>query len=291
MLSPGENLASTEQFSLTQPWPDSPFIDTLLNSRSELKWTVVAHTVTTPGWEIFSRSDGFRCLQDHLIYLALGGVAVGAVGDRAVELNAGDWLWLDPGVPHRFRNRPGETCFDVFHLRFRLIDRRKDILQGASPRLVRRMQHQLPLLDHLRREYRGTARLRHSRLKALLAEILIDAGERAFTHESRALNDTQRHTIERLSARRSHHVTPAELARTLHLNPDYFRRLFTASYGVSPRHWIVHQRLEAARVLLLESLLSVTEIAEQTGYADVFQFSRAFKRTFGASPLAYRRNA
>ncbi|HLH67258.1 MAG TPA: AraC family transcriptional regulator [Solirubrobacteraceae bacterium] len=45
--------------------------------------------------------------------------------------------------------------------------------------------------------------------------------------------------------------------------------------------------LEASRLLLF-STLSVSQIAYRVGFDDPFYFSRAFKRTVGHSPLAYR---
>lgn len=81
----------------------------------------------------------------------------------------------------------------------------------------------------------------------------------------------------------------AELARELGLSPDHYARLFRVVSGRSPRALIQMARLDRARQLMRESLLSLSEIAEQTGYSDVFQFSRLFKRQMGMAPSVWRR--
>ena len=83
-----------------------------------------------------------------------------------------------------------------------------------------------------------------------------------------------------------------ELARAFHLSPAHFSRVFKAATQQSPRDFLINARLSQARHLLLETNLSISEIAERLDYADVFFFSRQFKQKTGLSPLQYRnRNA
>ena len=86
-------------------------------------------------------------------------------------------------------------------------------------------------------------------------------------------------------------VTPAQLAAHLGLSADYFTRLFRKSYGISPRAWIVRERIKMAAVRLLESHLNIGEVAEEFGYSDIFFFSSQFKQVMGQSPRHYRSSA
>jgi AraC-like DNA-binding protein len=67
--------------------------------------------------------------------------------------------------------------------------------------------------------------------------------------------------------------------------------VFRRSFGVSPRRWLMQERIRLAARRLCDSTMSVSAIAQDFGYADVYPFSRQFKDVMGQSPLAYRRHA
>ncbi len=79
-----------------------------------------------------------------------------------------------------------------------------------------------------------------------------------------------------------------EMARTMMMSPEHFSRVFHKVTGQSPRDFLLHTRLMRARHLLAETDLSMAEIAEQLGYADLFFFSRQFKQKVGIPPSTYR---
>lgn len=85
--------------------------------------------------------------------------------------------------------------------------------------------------------------------------------------------------------------TVAQMASQMGLSPEHFSRLFRRVNGQSPIQFIVGLRMTHARHLLRESSLSVGEIADRLGYADVYFFSRQFKEQVGVSPLRYRRQS
>jgi len=47
-------------------------------------------------------------------------------------------------------------------------------------------------------------------------------------------------------------------------------------------------KLKRARMLLFDNNLSIQQVGEKLGYADVAHFSRQFKRWTSLSPQAYR---
>ena len=64
------------------------------------------------------------------------------------------------------------------------------------------------------------------------------------------------------------------------------RRL--AEVGMSYSELVQQVRFDAARDLLLNSELSITEIAFSSGYTDHSHFTRAFRRIAGIPPRQYR---
>lgn len=81
------------------------------------------------------------------------------------------------------------------------------------------------------------------------------------------------------------------LAAVTHLSPRQFSRAFTSETGQSPAKAIEHLRLEAARLMVEQSRLTVEEIAAETGFSDTERMRRAFLRGFGQPPQALRRVA
>lgn len=82
-----------------------------------------------------------------------------------------------------------------------------------------------------------------------------------------------------------------ELATVANLSPSRFHVLFNHDFGCSPMRYVKRQRLEAAAQLLAGSTAKLSDIAEQTGFADAFHLSHAFKTHYGISPKNYRQQA
>lgn len=69
-------------------------------------------------------------------------------------------------------------------------------------------------------------------------------------------------------------------------NSSLYRKV-NALVGVSPIEYIRHMRLTLAVSLLEEGALSVTEIAERTGFGSHSSFAKAFKKTYGMTATEY----
>jgi AraC-like DNA-binding protein/mannose-6-phosphate isomerase-like protein (cupin superfamily) len=81
----------------------------------------------------------------------------------------------------------------------------------------------------------------------------------------------------------------AALAKAVHLSPGYLMRAFKAAYGISPIAYQIELRVAAAANLLRATSFSCTQIAAFTGFGDIYQFSRTFKKSRGVGPTAFRR--
>jgi len=68
------------------------------------------------------------------------------------------------------------------------------------------------------------------------------------------------------------------------LSPYHFHRSFQEAFGQSPMKWFRHLKLSNAKDLLASGKMNVTEVALNSGFSDVFSFSKAFKREWGVSP-------
>jgi AraC family transcriptional regulator len=80
------------------------------------------------------------------------------------------------------------------------------------------------------------------------------------------------------------------LADVAHYSPYHFQRIFAEYVGESPKQYIIRLRLERiAHYLKVFPNLSISELADKSGFASLSTFSRAFKNYFGVSAEEYRR--
>lgn len=77
------------------------------------------------------------------------------------------------------------------------------------------------------------------------------------------------------------------LAKKADLSPSHFRRLFTNIYGMSPGKYLRSIRIAKAKDLLITENFTIGEIAEMTGYTNLYYFSKAFKKETGVPPSSY----
>ena len=68
-----------------------------------------------------------------------------------------------------------------------------------------------------------------------------------------------------------------------------FNDLFKETFDITPNRLIIHHKLELAKKLLGTRELSLAEISAVSGFADVYYFSKLFKKETGLSPTEYRK--
>jgi AraC family transcriptional regulator len=80
-----------------------------------------------------------------------------------------------------------------------------------------------------------------------------------------------------------------ELARAACLSVFHFNRMFTQTMGMPPHRYLGRLRLERAKALLSSREMSISELALACCFSSQSNFTRAFRRTTGTTPMAYRR--
>ncbi|HTP74008.1 MAG TPA: AraC family transcriptional regulator [Burkholderiaceae bacterium] len=82
-----------------------------------------------------------------------------------------------------------------------------------------------------------------------------------------------------------------QLAAQCGLSTYHYLRLFAQALGVTPHQYLVRSRLRTAARELVEGDRPITEIALESGFADLSNFVRSFRRAAGVSPRRFRRAA
>jgi AraC-like DNA-binding protein len=255
-----------------------------------------------------------------------GGCWLTVEGEEPVALAAGDCYVIVNGAQYALQDRPGSPtkyCYDalrehsshVVHLDgggeaatvvtgwFRydsvsiqpLIDLMPTLIHArmdaAGAEVLQRTLHLLAV--ETARPHLGTTTV-VSRLADILFIQAIRTHAEAEGEAARgwigALGD---HKLSRafaaIHARVEHHWTVEELAHEAGMSRSAYAARFKERVGLSPLEYVTRWRMFRAGALLRQGRLSTAEIAVRVGYENESAFAKAFKRTTGMTPGAYRR--
>ena len=84
-------------------------------------------------------------------------------------------------------------------------------------------------------------------------------------------------------------IVTADLAALAKLSTFHFCRAFRESFGESPHQYVMRRRIERAQGLMLQTNLSLAQIAIACGLADQAHLNKSFRRFVGERPGAWRR--
>jgi AraC family transcriptional regulator len=79
------------------------------------------------------------------------------------------------------------------------------------------------------------------------------------------------------------------LASMVQMSTQHFANLFRKSTGLSPHEYVLQERFENARRLLLETSSPIVEVALQTGFASQSHMTDVFRKKLGMPPSRYRK--
>ena len=131
----------------------------------------------------------------------------------------------------------------------------------------------------------------HSPVYAPLIQLLLARLLPSLTLQKNRSNDFPELTYQ-ISNYISEHfhepLTLGQLAQHLGISKSHLSHLFSEKMGQNFASYLSSIRLSSACRLLIETNLSVTDIAEKSGFESQRSFFRTFKSHFGVTPLKYR---
>ncbi|WP_138934232.1 GlxA family transcriptional regulator [Roseovarius arcticus] len=83
-------------------------------------------------------------------------------------------------------------------------------------------------------------------------------------------------------------VSPMDIAQDLGISARQLERLFGRYFNTSPSRYYMELRLDRARNLLLQTEMSISEIAIASGFQSIGHFSRLYRKSFGTTPSMQR---
>jgi AraC-like DNA-binding protein len=227
------------------------------------------------------------------------------VGGETHVLAAGDAAYVASGQLHG--GEPDECEYECVVLDLRLLMRSDDLgrryigdlMDGhaaVSPRfaaegaLVR--QTLLPMFDALRRRYEGYTLITLGCLYRFAGEIYHQKAYTRCEQPDGAENRRMLKLKKVFEIIEDHYAEPlhlTQLAASVGLTPKYLCRFFKEATHRTPVDYIAYYRVEMACYALAATERNVTEIALDTGFADLNYFIRCFKKYKGITPGSYRK--
>ena len=84
-------------------------------------------------------------------------------------------------------------------------------------------------------------------------------------------------------------VTLETLSETFHLSKPYLSKYIKEKAGMTFQEAVKKERMKKARTLLKETDQTVETIAAEVGYENVEHFNRLFRKSYGMTPVQYRK--
>ncbi|MDX2138860.1 MAG: AraC family transcriptional regulator [Chloroflexota bacterium] len=244
-----------------------------------------------------AKSRGFGIHPDRvwdsyeLIFVKEGTLYI-AEEERDFSVGANETLLLWPGKRHRGLQEY-ETNLSFFWAHFQIADPPSRLMNSALS-IPQYMRVKRP--DHLTALFRrflddqesiGVTGLAGGLLIALmLCEIKHSTEAAQEEHPASILLASQANEI--IQTKMHENLSTSYLATMLSCNPDYLGRIFRQVHGITLTDAIHKYRMIQARKLLLETNLTIGDVARRCGFHDMSYFRRVFRRWEGMNPRAYR---
>ena len=244
-----------------------------------------------------ARSSDIHGHHHFLLILITRGRGVQILNGRHIEFSPGDMFLLSPADFHENKLQDGES-FDYFGVKFHIDVCDKSFSDLCSAR-------KLPLTVHLSDEKYKVAEDIFSRLvkesesrdglvgravylKTMIEQLVIIVLRELPKEERTAVSGFANRALGYLYSHFFERITVEDAAEYMGYTTNYFNSRFKSTVGRPFGEYLRDMRLSFAAKLLSSSDMSVTEVAEESGFETLAHFSRSFRERYGISPKDYK---
>jgi AraC-like DNA-binding protein len=246
-----------------------------------------------PNTHSFNKVIGRTLPGCYLVYIPTGrGTLETKQGKWAVS--SGDVMVLYPGEWHNYKPSE-ETGWEEYWIGIRGEVLSNRILKDLFPNktsYVKQMGHQEELIFLFNQSLKLVKRNSFG-FRKILAGVVIQLVASVISHENIKSGSRKeelcKKVIEFIRENLNTEIDFKKLSSEHHLSYNRFRTIFKNNTGVSLQQYLIQERLEHAKRLIVNTDLSIKEIAAKTGFNSLFYFSKVFKNKMGYSPGQIRR--
>ena len=176
----------------------------------------------------------------------------------------------------------GQECFNMLY---------NQISITLTPQATEQIDQIVKLIEH---EWNNYDTYSNAIIQGLVVQFFVIAlrGQSFSPKNDVILKETHFSLINAIHYVQYHYAEDPSLRKTAeaaHLSDAYLSRLFTSHLDTTYSRFLTGVKISHAMALLVNTKLTITEIAVQCGYVNSNYFSDAFKKIVGVSPLKYRK--
>jgi AraC-like DNA-binding protein len=238
-----------------------------------------------PATRIFRKLENY-----HMLYLIRGQGRVITEQDGATDLTPGSKLDRHPQLPHTLQRHADNQWLEFF---ITLSPTLHQAMCDLGLLATQRFASHIPVNTHILKACIKLVENLHQPINANDAAsqiiALLSLFQATATHSTKlAAVDQIQHAAHLLTDMHKQQITLPMIAKQIGMTYESFRKQFTRQFGKSPQQYRIEHRINQAQHHLLETDISIEQLAALLGYNDVFCFSRQFKTVCGISPTQYR---
>jgi AraC-like DNA-binding protein len=102
-------------------------------------------------------------------------------------------------------------------------------------------------------------------------------------------NQVMQRAVRMLQQQAEAGVSLKAIAMELGISQVQLTRLFKHEFQTTPSAYAANLRMDKVKLMLVNSSLTLAQIAEQCGFTDEHHLSKSFKKTYGMNPSSYRK--
>jgi len=247
-----------------------------------------------PQHHYFHWSKGRKLTEFQLLYISKGkGVFESDVSGKK-RVSVGDVFILFPDVWHRFTpdKRTGwneywvefNGIYAIHLMKYGFLDPKEPVIKLDSRDVI--VDSYLKLIKYVREEEVSFQFLASGILLGIIGRI--EASKVSVSFKGKDVESLIKKAKSVITENLDQNVSPERIASEMGVSYSLFRQQFKKYTGFSPVQYQIQLRIQKAREMLINTDLSIKEIADSLGFDSLYYMSRIFKQKTGKTPREIR---
>lgn len=183
----------------------------------------------------------------------------------------------------------GEENWDFYYIHFygnSSIEIAENLFNAALGPIIENVSQVEPLIKDVLKKSENVNPTHEIIVSKTINDILTELLLSVFSQE----NDRIRFVCDYISKNYNKNLSTNFLAEISYFSRSYLSVVFKRVTGLTLHDYLLNCRINAAKKLLIDTNMSISEIAEAVGASDNSSFIRIFKKREGKTPLQYRKD-